>query len=261
VSSDDGYLLANQQSGATRRLAALSALFDESTFRHLRALGLSSGWRVWEVGAGGPGVPEWLAEQVGGDGEVLATDLDPAWVSASVARPNLVVRRHDVGTDPRPDGPFDLVHARLVLEHLAERDAVLAKLAGALASGGVLIVEDYDWSPFGFDPADEIDVRSVEAILAFMTQAGYARDYGRRLTSSLAALGLEARGEGRQLAIDGAHPGFAFFRLSFEQLAPHAIDAGLLDAGVAEIARERLADPARRVLTPTLFAGIGRRRG
>ena len=86
MSSDDGYLLANRQFGAQRRLAALSALFDESTFRHLRGVGIGPGWRVWEVGAGGLGVPNWLADQVGGDGEVLATDLDPAWCTA--ARPN-----------------------------------------------------------------------------------------------------------------------------------------------------------------------------
>ena len=32
---------------------ARTSLFDASTFRHLTALGLGPGWRVWEVGAGG----------------------------------------------------------------------------------------------------------------------------------------------------------------------------------------------------------------
>jgi hypothetical protein len=47
----DGDLLNNRQPEAGRRLAARSALFDESTFRHLHHLGLGPGWQVWEVGA------------------------------------------------------------------------------------------------------------------------------------------------------------------------------------------------------------------
>jgi hypothetical protein len=41
---------------------------------------LGPGWRVWEVGAGGPTLLSWLAEQVGPDGQVLATDIDTAWM-------------------------------------------------------------------------------------------------------------------------------------------------------------------------------------
>ena len=51
MGGSDGHLLDNRQPEAGRRLAALSALFDESTFRHLHHLGLGPGWQVWEVGA------------------------------------------------------------------------------------------------------------------------------------------------------------------------------------------------------------------
>jgi hypothetical protein len=40
MGGSDGYLLDNRQPEAGRRLAALSASFDESTFRHLHHLGL-----------------------------------------------------------------------------------------------------------------------------------------------------------------------------------------------------------------------------
>jgi hypothetical protein len=43
---------------------------------HLREIGVGSGWRCWEVGAGGMSVPLWLAAQVGPTGLVLATDID-----------------------------------------------------------------------------------------------------------------------------------------------------------------------------------------
>jgi hypothetical protein len=107
VADEEGYLLDNRQAEAGQRFDALSELFNASTFRHLAALGLGLGWRVWEVGAGGPGLPSWLAEQVGPDGQVLATDIDTAWMDDTAG---YQVRRHDVGVDPPPQGPFDLNH-------------------------------------------------------------------------------------------------------------------------------------------------------
>jgi precorrin-6B methylase 2 len=38
------------------------------------------GWRCWEVGAGGGGIPEALAVAVGLGGYVLATDINPVWL-------------------------------------------------------------------------------------------------------------------------------------------------------------------------------------
>src|SRR5262245_60279226 len=70
------YLLDNRAAAAQRRFGALSALFDDVTFRHVEALGIQRGWRCWEAGAGGPSVPNWLAGRVGPDGHVLATDPD-----------------------------------------------------------------------------------------------------------------------------------------------------------------------------------------
>jgi hypothetical protein len=43
VDDDGGYLLANQQVQAGTRFEALAALFDPSTFRHLREIGVGSG--------------------------------------------------------------------------------------------------------------------------------------------------------------------------------------------------------------------------
>lgn len=96
----EGYLLDNRQSEAGERFAALSELFDAWTFRRLERLGVGPGRRCWEVGAGGPGVTRWLAERVGADGRVLATDIDVSWAGPSV--PPVEVRRHDVAADPPP---------------------------------------------------------------------------------------------------------------------------------------------------------------
>jgi hypothetical protein len=80
VAWDERYLLDNQQAEAGQRFDALSVLFNPSTFRHARAVGLGVGWRVWEVGAGSSSAPAWFAEQVGSEGHVLATDIDTSWL-------------------------------------------------------------------------------------------------------------------------------------------------------------------------------------
>ena len=73
---DDRYLLPNAEDAAAERFAAFTELFDPSTFAHMDRLGLAPGWRCWEVGAGGDSVVRWLAERVGPQGYVLATDID-----------------------------------------------------------------------------------------------------------------------------------------------------------------------------------------
>src|SRR5690349_1610936 len=137
------YLLANSAAAAGARLAAMAELFDPPTFRRLEATGLGTGGRCWEVGAGGPSVVRWMAAQVGATGHVLATDLDLAQAGAAAAD-NVELRRHDVGRDAPPPGPFDLVHARLVLVHVPDRERALAAMIGALRPGGWLVIEDAD---------------------------------------------------------------------------------------------------------------------
>jgi hypothetical protein len=73
------YLLDNQVAAAGERFAALAELFDPSTHRHLDQVGLTEGWRCWEVGAGGSALTAWLSARVGAIGKVVATDIDVAW--------------------------------------------------------------------------------------------------------------------------------------------------------------------------------------
>jgi SAM-dependent methyltransferase len=54
------------------------------------------------------------------------------------------IAQHNVALDPPPAGQFDLVHARLVLVHLPERDRALANMVSVLKPGGWLFVEDAD---------------------------------------------------------------------------------------------------------------------
>jgi SAM-dependent methyltransferase len=193
VAGEQGYLLDNQQAQAGQRFDALSELFDPSTRRHLAAVGLAPGWHVWEVGAGGPAVASWLAGQVGPDGRVLATDIDTGRLDGTAG---FEVLRHDVGAEPPPAGPFDLVHARLVLVHVPQRDQALAAMASVLRPGGWLVVEDADpaLQPLvcldEHGPAEQLANRLKTDFRRLLAQRGVDLAYGRTLPRRLRAAGL-----------------------------------------------------------------------
>ena len=175
--SDDGYLLDNRTTEAGTRLNALSAIFDQWTFDHIDRTGIGPGWRCWEVGAGGPSVTRFLASRVGESGRVLATDIDLSWAAAA-AGPQVELRRHDLSLDPTPDESFNLVHARLVLVHLPDRERALASLVGALRPGGWLVIEDADpaLQPLScldpMSPGEELANRLRTGFRALMAERG-----------------------------------------------------------------------------------------
>ncbi len=139
----EGYLFSNEAPETAVRFAGLEAGFDEFTAGHLLARGIEPGWRCLEVGAGSGSIARWLAGQVGTDGSVLATDIEPQWLDTG-GFPQIDVRRHNVEQDALPKAAFDLVHARLVLVHLPSRDGVIARLEEALKPCGWMVIEDFD---------------------------------------------------------------------------------------------------------------------
>jgi SAM-dependent methyltransferase len=136
------YLFDNESEPADRHHRGLSKLLDPiSATRISRLLPVLDGKRCLEVGYGGGKFALWLASRVGRDGQVLATDLKPLPMPQMTT---LQVLQHNVVTEPIPDaGTWNLIHARLLLNHLRDRRAVLAKLAAALAPGGLLVTEDW----------------------------------------------------------------------------------------------------------------------
>ncbi|WP_406044189.1 methyltransferase domain-containing protein [Micromonospora sp. NBC_00898] len=195
MADDSGYLLDNQQAEAGTRFGALAALFNPSTFRHIDALGIARGWRCWEVGAGGPSVPSWLAARVGPAGHVLATDINVSWMTA-VADAGYEVRRHDVGVEPPAGDGFDLVHARLVLVHVPQRATALAAMISALRPGGWLLVEEADpmmqplVCPDESGPAQQLANKLKRDFRTLMAQRGVDLSYGRTLPRLLRGAGL-----------------------------------------------------------------------
>ncbi len=139
------YVFDNSRTVPTaNRFAVLEQRYDPVTTARLTDLTIAPGWRCWEIGAGGGSIANWLADEVGPAGSVLATDIDPTLVRAD--RPNVTVLRHDVLVNDVPVEEFDLVHARLVLLHLAERHQALERIVAAIKPGGWLLLDEFDCS-------------------------------------------------------------------------------------------------------------------
>jgi SAM-dependent methyltransferase len=264
VGADDGYLLDNRQAEAGDRFAELARLFDASTFRHLRDLGLGPGWRVWEVGAGGPSVPAWLAGQVAPDGEVLASDLDTRWILAADPRPEVRVLRHDVGRDAPPDGPFDLVHARLLLVHVPERDRALAAMVSVLRPGGWLVVEEADpaLQPLACledgGPEERLANRLKTGFRQLMADRGVDLRFGRTLPRRLREAGLAEVAADAYFPITG--PACADLeRATVEQIRGRLLEAGLATAEEIDRHLANLAAGVLDVATSPMITVWGRR--
>ncbi|MEU6253925.1 methyltransferase domain-containing protein [Streptomyces sp. NPDC047043] len=135
------YAFDNDDPAAVDRHSQLPVVLDEFTVSRLTSLGDLTGRRCLEVGAGGGSIAAWLARAAGPTGRVLATDINTRHLPTDAP---YEVLQHDLETEPVPDGPWDVIHARLVLLHLPGREAVLRRLAAVLAPGGALVVEDFE---------------------------------------------------------------------------------------------------------------------
>ncbi len=173
----------------------------------------------------------------------MATDVDMRFLER-LERPGLATLRHDVVTDPPPATGFDLVHARFVLEHLPEREAVLDRLVAALAPGGWLVIESL--TSFPVQVAADDDFRSamlaVEAVLA--RTIGTDCTWSRRVPTSLLDRGLVEVSAAATLPVTGlANASASCWSLTLEQLAPWIIEFGLASQDTLDRAQSLLADP------------------
>jgi SAM-dependent methyltransferase len=177
--------------GERDRLRSLSALFDATTLEFCGRSGLREGAHVLELGAGAGSVAEAMADRVGSSGRVVAVDRDTRFLRDLGDR--VEVREMDLLREPLPAGPFDLVHARLLLGHLGDPLPVLKQWLGLLRPGSWLVVEDLDTA--GCDesipPAAGFSV-VARALFDELARRGFDQRLGLRLPALLSDAGLAA---------------------------------------------------------------------
>lgn len=266
------YALDNHDTVAVEHHLALAELLDAGTRR--RILGLSRWPRVrrcLEVGAGAGSMSRWLARQLPPGGRVVACDLKPDLLHEL---PNLLPVAHDL-TSGVPlaevlDRDYDLILARMTLQHLPGRERLVHELAGLLAPGGVLLVED--WAPLrppGDDvivsapglPAADLFRRCQAAIGAAFDAAGADRGWAPQVHRHLLAAGLtNVHTQYGATYWYGGDPGLRLMATSAAQLRPRLLASGLSESDLDRLA-ELVRDPALVVRGHPLYSSSGQMPG
>lgn len=153
--------------------------------RILGRLRIGPGMHVVDIGCGPGRLTLPVARMVGGDGEVLAVDLQPAMLTIVERRAtgeglqNVRTLQAAAGSGALPTGRFDLALLSFVLGEIPaeRREAAIHEIAAALRPGGALAVVEGI-----FDPHRQ----RREAVLALVEPVGLRLEReDRRLTSAL----------------------------------------------------------------------------
>lgn len=222
-SADPGYRLAARGRNETEdeRLDLLEQLFDPVS-RRRRAL-VQPGWRCLEVGAGRGSMAVWLAQQVGPTGQVVATDIDPRYLSR-LNLPNLQVVHHNILEDPLDVlglGSFDLVCSRLMLFWLAgKQEEAIQRMVQCLRPGGWLVDEDGDWGTvMSVDSSHPFyaDYHKAWHNGDWWVSRGYDPEFGRKLPMLFERCGLKnIQHEASAEVVRGGAPWARWWRESLE---------------------------------------------
>jgi SAM-dependent methyltransferase len=257
------YVLDNASEQTGQRFTSLETCFDPVSIRQLEHVGVSEGWSCLEVGGGGGSIARWMSNRVGPAGNVLVTDINPRWLDARSS--NIELRRHDITCDPLPEQAFDLVHARLVLLHLPERDQVLQRLLRSLKPGGWLLIEDFDctWLPFApaCSPAKAaLFDKVLGSFHRLLEDGGADLAQGRFFHAALIKEGLvDVRVQAHAEIWAGGSIGCQLHRANIEQLRDRLVDSKLVtDREIADF-YELIEDPTFSVNSYLLVSGCGRR--
>ena len=256
------YLFEHSWDLERRRLDLLEQVFDPGTVEHLGRIPLPAGGRCLEVGAGAGSIARWMCDRVGPDGCVVATDLDTGFLE-QLTEKNLEVRRHDIVADELEEGGYDLVHSRLVLDHLTARRQVVKRMAAALRPGGWMVQETFDWSSLVVPAtciAGELATRLHAALWEVFAAVGGSTDYGRYLPLEFVAAGLvDVGAEGRvHVALPGT-PAGAWWQMSMAALREPLCRTGLVSEAEVDAGLAAFMEDGYCGLYPTLVTAWGRR--
>jgi SAM-dependent methyltransferase len=242
------------------RLALLERRFDAGTVRRLGDLGVRSGWRCLEVGAGHGSIARWLSEKVGPDGSVIAADIDTRFLTALPE--NVDVRELDI-RDLELEPDFDLVHCRALLMHLPDPGDAIARIAAALRPGGALLAEEGDFGllHFGGHPNSAAQNDAHEEILNAMRKARTMDGFfGRKLPGMLLAQGLELQfAEIDTATARSGEPEYEWMQTTMLEATSKLVAAGVIDAATRGVVEEFFSTNGTIVTSVSLVAAAGRK--
>ena len=256
---DDGYNVRDDEAALeAQRLGFLAEARDPKTIRVLGSTGISAGWNCIELGAGAGTVSRWMADQVGTTGTVLSTDIELRFHSE--ATPNMEVRQHNIMAEELPVAAFDLIHARAVLQHLPERDAVITKLTNALRPGGWLVLEDGNFLSFAEQSVPNAYKPLHDLICTGQTTQWRDPNFGLKLLGHMRTRGfvdLDIVGDAWPMRPGEA--GGEWWFLALERAGVRLVEHGLMTKTQVANAIAAVREPGFVMMSPLSLAVSGRK--
>jgi len=228
------------------------ALFDDA--------GIATGAHVLDIGCGGGDVTQELARRVGASGRAIGIDMDGVEIeiarkeAAALGATNIEYRVGNVLTDGIGER-FDTIYARFLLSHLAVPEQGLARMIACLKPGGLLVVEDVDFSGHFCRPERASFTDYVRWYEQSARRRGVDCLIGPRLPAMLADAGLDVLGARavNPAAISGPVKEMAVATLA--AIADSVVESGVASRGQVDAA---LADLVEATADPRVFMSMPR---
>ena len=263
----ESYVLAQGDAGRDR-LRVLARVMEPGTRALFQHLEIGPGASCLDIGCGGGDVSRLLAAMVGPDGQVLGRDLDEVKLALAEKEAqaagfaNLSFRAGSV-FDLNATADADLVYARFLLTHLSDPGAAIAAMMKPLKRGGLLVLEDIDFSGHFSHPPCPALWDYVRLYGAAVRAKGGDPDIGPRLPGLLLAAGLSSAD--LRIVQPAALVGEAklISPITMKSVGPSVVDAGL--ASAEEVDRIVVAlfqfaeDPTSVMSIPRIVQSWGRK--
>jgi ubiquinone/menaquinone biosynthesis C-methylase UbiE len=195
MTSEQGHYIIRSGMPGRERLRILAAIFHETTTALLRPAGIGPGMTCLDLGCGGGDVAVELAKLVGPDGHVTGIDIDET--SVAIARreaaeqglANIEYRQGDA-RNPQVEHEVDAVYARFLLTHVPDPVDSLRNMRRVLRPGGVIVIEDVDFSGCFSAPERESFRRFVDLYTRTAARRGADANIGVHLPLYLKETGF-----------------------------------------------------------------------
>lgn len=137
------YIFASaEQQAEWERLRLVEDALDEPTKEIILKSGIVPGWKCLELGFGAGSILEWMCHVVGS--KVVGIDKNINFLQNNNGQFEII--QGDIFDIELSKNAFDLIHARYVLIHIFEAEKIIKKLITSLKPGGVIILEEPDFT-------------------------------------------------------------------------------------------------------------------
>lgn len=177
------------------RLRLLARVMQPFTQTLFAKIGVGEGMSCLDAGCGGGDVTFELALRAGRNGRAVGIDLDEVKLelarreAAELKLDNISFLHAEIGTCDL-GAEFDIVYARFLLTHLPDPVAAIARMQGWLKPGGVLVIEDIDFTGHFCHPESAAFRRYVNLYTCAVQRRGGDPHIGPRLPGFLFDSGL-----------------------------------------------------------------------